>query len=317
GSAREPRVRGHRAADRLRPDDLAALCRRENDRGPDPGPGTPQAARGRHRLRLSGRGAGARLPGGVLDRAHPGAARARARQPARAAPEEPAPRARRRLRRAREGGSVRVDHRRRGGARGAAGAARATLARRAHGAAARIGKGTAAQARRAQRSRFRRVGARRSALRADGDGQGMKAVCVLMVIFLVSACTAARRPAPVEDRRPAAAPAAKAPAAVEAGVPTPEASYTVKKGDTLYSIALEHGHDYRDLAMWNSLEDPTKLRVGQVLRMTAPAVVVGAGRAGRRVESRPLDPGQQKPAPQIQKPSEEPRLLESEPMRFA
>ena len=151
----------------------------------------------------------------------------------------------------------------------------------------------------------------------------MKAVCVLMVIFLVSACTAARRPAPVEDRRPAAAPAAKAPAAVEAGVPTPEASYTVKKGDTLYSIALEHGHDYRDLAMWNSLEDPTKLRVGQVLRMTppteqaAPAVVVGAGRAGGRVESRPLDPGQQKPAPQVQKPSEEPRLLESEPMRFA
>jgi protein-L-isoaspartate(D-aspartate) O-methyltransferase len=32
GSARQPRLRGHRAADRLRPDHLAALCRRPNDR---------------------------------------------------------------------------------------------------------------------------------------------------------------------------------------------------------------------------------------------------------------------------------------------
>ena len=75
---------------------------------------------------------------------------------------------------------------------------------------------------------------------------------------------------------------------------TPEGFYTVKKGDTLYSIALEHGHDYRELAQWNSLDDPTKLRVGQVLRMTPPAepaVVVGAGRAGGRIETRPLEPG--------------------------
>jgi lipoprotein NlpD len=147
----------------------------------------------------------------------------------------------------------------------------------------------------------------------------MKALSLLVAILLMAGCAASRRPAPVEDRRPPAAPAAKAPAALETPAPTPEGFYTVKKGDTLYSIALEHGHDYRELAQWNSLDDPTKLRVGQMLRMTPPAepaVVVGAGRAGGRIETRPLDPGQ-KPAPQAPKPSEEPRLLEAEPLKFA
>jgi lipoprotein NlpD len=148
----------------------------------------------------------------------------------------------------------------------------------------------------------------------------MKALALLVAMLLIAGCAASRRAAPVEDRRPPAAPAAKAPAALETPVSTPEGFYTVKKGDTLYSIALEHGHDYRELAQWNSLDDPTKLRVGQVLRMTAPAepaVVVGAGRAGGRIETRPLDPGE-KPAPQGQPPPrEEPRLLEAEPIRFA
>src|SRR6059058_4608585 len=31
--------------------------------------------------------------------------------------------------------------------------------------------------------------------------------------------------------------------------------HIVRKGDTLYSIALDYGEDYRDLAAWNNLED--------------------------------------------------------------
>ena len=45
----------------------------------------------------------------------------------------------------------------------------------------------------------------------------------------------------------------------------------MKRGDTLYSIALEHGADYREVAQWNYLDDPTKIRIGQLLRVTAPA----------------------------------------------
>ena len=154
-------------------------------------------------------------------------------------------------------------------------------------------------------------------------------VCALVV--LAWGCAQSRGPAPVEDRRPtrvatpaAKPPAAKAPATGGAPVATADAFYTVKRGDTLYSIALEHGADYREVAQWNSLEDPSKLSVGQVLRVTAPAqqqhpgVQVGAAPPGAgKIESRPLGSGpqqQQKPAVAAR---EEPRLLDSQPLQFA
>jgi lipoprotein NlpD len=46
--------------------------------------------------------------------------------------------------------------------------------------------------------------------------------------------------------------------------------YTVKKGDTLYSISLEHGQDYREVAAWNNLENPNRIHVGQQLRVSPP-----------------------------------------------
>ncbi len=47
--------------------------------------------------------------------------------------------------------------------------------------------------------------------------------------------------------------------------------YTVQRGDTLYSVALAFGQDFRDLARWNGIEDPSRLTVGQVLRVEPPA----------------------------------------------
>jgi len=46
--------------------------------------------------------------------------------------------------------------------------------------------------------------------------------------------------------------------------------YTVKPGDTLLKIALEHGQSFRDLANWNQLDNPNRIEVGQVLRVIAP-----------------------------------------------
>jgi len=72
--------------------------------------------------------------------------------------------------------------------------------------------------------------------------------------------------APLSPLPPVTAPAM-------APVPEPEprpSTYTVKRGDTLYQIALDHGLDYKDLASWNSLENPNVIRVGQVLRVAAP-----------------------------------------------
>jgi lipoprotein NlpD len=153
----------------------------------------------------------------------------------------------------------------------------------------------------------------------------VKAIFAVLALVLAAGCSPGRWQAPVEDRRPASRAAAKPPAKAPAKAPAPAAAptapsaaegfYTVQKGDTLYSIALEHGQDYREVAQWNSLDDPGKIRVGQVLRVTAPAqpaVVLGSGRQGNRVESRPLgSPEQKKPVAK-----EEPKL-EAGPLTFA
>jgi lipoprotein NlpD len=156
---------------------------------------------------------------------------------------------------------------------------------------------------------------------------------MVLVLALAAGCAARRSSAPVEDRRPPARASAAKPATapaptippVQSAPAVPDGFYAVKRGDTLYSIALDHGHDYREVAEWNSLDDPTKLNVGQVLRVkppAQPAVVVGSGHAGSRIESRPLEA--QKPPPEVQKPAatastpvrEEPKL-EARPMTFA
>jgi lipoprotein NlpD len=114
---------------------------------------------------------------------------------------------------------------------------------------------------------------------------------VVLLIVATVGCATRRGPAPVVERSAKAkpAPARAAPA------PAPAAHsadyYVVKRGDTLYSIALDHGGDYREIAQWNRLEDPTRIQVGQQLRVTPPAgqVQVAAVQVPGRVESRPLE----------------------------
>jgi lipoprotein NlpD len=127
-------------------------------------------------------------------------------------------------------------------------------------------------------------------------------VAVMALALGAAACSTYRGPAPVEERARASKAASKpaaaaAQAAKPAAAPATDGFYTVKQGDTLYSIALDNGADYREVAQWNALDDPTKLRIGQVLRVkpesrppdARPGVVVGAARGAGRVESRSID----------------------------
>ena len=93
---------------------------------------------------------------------------------------------------------------------------------------------------------------------------------ILALLLPVLVGCASHAPAPVEDRGSAPA-AGKASAQTVANMPDPRAGYyTVKKGDTLYSIALDHGQDYKDVAAWNNLENPNLIKVGQQLRVAPP-----------------------------------------------
>ena len=91
---------------------------------------------------------------------------------------------------------------------------------------------------------------------------------ILALLLPIMAGCASHAPVPVEDR--GSAPAAVKPAVPAAAAESNVAIHTVKKGDTLYSIALDNGQDYKDLAAWNNLEDPNRIKIGQQLRVSPP-----------------------------------------------
>ena len=110
----------------------------------------------------------------------------------------------------------------------------------------------------------------------------------------IAGCASRPVQAPVVDRTPPAAarPAARAPVTAPADA-RPE-FYTIRRGDTMYSIALDHGLDYKELAAWNNLGDPSRIRPGQQLRIRPPAgaqeapVTVNPVTTAGQVETRPL-----------------------------
>ncbi len=123
-------------------------------------------------------------------------------------------------------------------------------------------------------------------LRHSGCALGAAALALL-----ICACTSTRRPAPVVERSPPGATSAAQPApattAAQESDPRPE-FYTVKKGDTLYTIALDHGLDYKELTALNNLDNVNVIRIGQQLRLRSGAgsVVTTPLRAAPGVDGR-------------------------------
>ena len=64
-------------------------------------------------------------------------------------------------------------------------------------------------------------------------------------------------------------------------------TYTVKKGDTLSSIAKEYGTTYQEIAKANNISDPNKINVGQTLTIGGSAASTGtAGGTPATTESK-------------------------------
>ena len=93
---------------------------------------------------------------------------------------------------------------------------------------------------------------------------------MLLAAVLLAGCAG---PAPVAPVGRAPARDAPAPPArdVRATAPVARGLHTVRRGDTLYSIAWRYGLDYRDVARWNAIPEPFTIRPGQRLRVTRPA----------------------------------------------
>ncbi|WP_269459379.1 peptidoglycan DD-metalloendopeptidase family protein [Candidatus Nitrosoglobus terrae] len=65
--------------------------------------------------------------------------------------------------------------------------------------------------------------------------------------------------------------------------------YTVKPGDTLYTIGWAYGLDYKNLASWNEIDSPYTIYVGQKLRLTSlsedPLKHQGAPKLKQRIDN--------------------------------
>lgn len=87
---------------------------------------------------------------------------------------------------------------------------------------------------------------------------------------LVLVGCATSRPAPVIERAPQtrkAEPAKKPVTAQPAEKDWRPEVYTVKKGDTLHSIGLEYGYDYKEIAQGNNIQPPYIIHIGQQLKI--------------------------------------------------
>src|SRR5665647_671597 len=103
-------------------------------------------------------------------------------------------------------------------------------------------------------------------------------VAVIWLVLSFTGCSN-NPPAPVVDRLPINKASTTNKPAITSKVTTnrpvyktgdwrPD-TYTVKKGDTLYSIGLEHGYDYKEIAQANNISAPYNIKVGQSLKFSA------------------------------------------------
>lgn len=83
-----------------------------------------------------------------------------------------------------------------------------------------------------------------------------------LILLVLSGCSSSwKAPLEVRDQRPAGQP--------QYGTIS-SSSYTVRKGDTLYSLAWRSGKDFRQLASWNGIRPPYTIYPGQTLRLSPP-----------------------------------------------
>ncbi|MDR1936429.1 MAG: peptidoglycan DD-metalloendopeptidase family protein [Candidatus Accumulibacter sp.] len=119
-------------------------------------------------------------------------------------------------------------------------------------------------------------------MKKNGSFPGVGTLALVILALGLSAC-ASKSPAPVAE-----------PSGQMEPTQSTVTTYTVKSGDTLYSIAREHNLDFRELIALNAIENPDQLAVGRVLRVrplsdpAAPGVATTAPVSSDDVVVRPI-----------------------------
>jgi lipoprotein NlpD len=122
---------------------------------------------------------------------------------------------------------------------------------------------------------------------ADGRDRPRRRAAVLLAVLVAAACSTPAPP-PVLDRSP---------------VRDAEAThYTVRSGDTLYSIAWRYGLDYRDLARHNDIAPPYRIHPSQRLSLRAQQPPAAAQRSAPARQPRAQQPPAA-PAPPAAEPA--------------
>lgn len=152
-----------------------------------------------------------------------------------------------------------------------------------------------------------------------------------LAALLLAGCSSSGGHAPVLERGAAEKKPVEPPvvaAAKKAAAPEKSAmerdwrpqTYVVQKGDTLYSIAFNHGLDYREIAGLNGIQNPDVIKIGQEIRLLQADAAAAARpapeikpEAGARPEEIPV-----KDQPRVAKlPYSEQALAEAEKMQEA
>ena len=95
----------------------------------------------------------------------------------------------------------------------------------------------------------------------------------IFALFLI-ACES-NPPAPVVDRKPQSSKPKPAGTKSNTAIKTADGkdwrpdTYIVKKGDTLFSIGLENGFEYKDIAATNNINEPYTIQIGQKLNLAS------------------------------------------------